>query len=183
MSTFGPFIFTFPDFISNLGDLTSIPGISPFISKSGTVVFGPFILIFPDGILISGLFILTSIFLSVSIFGPFIFKLGSIPGIFPSIFVSGNLTFIFPSIFSFFPKIIPVIFSLISGPVIFIFVSFAFGKFKSAFNSGLSIFGTLISPFKSRFASTFGLSILISGISPFKFLFILTSNLLDPFIS
>ena len=131
MSTFGPFIFTFPDFISNLGDLTSIPGISPFNSKSGTFVFGSFILIPPDGILISGLFILISIFLSVSIFGPFIFKLGSIPGIFPSIFVSGNLAFIFPSNFLFFPTIIPE--NIISSflPLISISGDFILGSFPS----------------------------------------------------
>ena len=111
---FGPFIFKSLPLMSNFGELTSIPGSSPFISKPGKLIFCSFMSISPEVMPISGLSILISIFLSESILGSFIPKLGLLIFPFPEISPDNFGPFNFASIFgasNFFPLITPVIFS------------------------------------------------------------------------
>ena len=115
ISTF-PFKSTSPVFIPNLGPLI-FPDNSPFNSRLGLFILVPSKFISAEGIFIPGFFRLTS--KSVPIFGPLIFNFLLIsklpfPGISPVRVVSGIFAIVFiflPSSLSFFPKIIPVIFS------------------------------------------------------------------------
>ena len=160
ISTF-PFKSIFPVLISNLGSLIFFPGISPFNSKLGPLNLAPSKFIFAEGIFTSK---------SVPIFCPLISNFGLLmsklpfPGISPVILVSGKLAFIFksfPPSLSFFPKIIPVIFSYFWGLLIFI------SLLMSVFNF---ISGTLIFPFKSKLASNLFFKSAF-GISPFNSIF------------
>ena len=108
----GPFISNSTS-VCNLGLLIFFPGISPFNSKSEPFILGVFTSKLPDGIVIPGLFKLISIFLSVSILGPFISIFGwsifkfAFPERSPFNLVSGILIFAFAV---FLAGIVPVIF-------------------------------------------------------------------------